>query len=197
MVVMLDFHFNIETHEFSQVTMGVWVFSTENWSNFEYSHQVTFYSHLLVQLWWLSQECCTVKVVNLENTCTTFTSSCNQLWCVDFREALGVKVLAEEHLNSGLNAPDCKVSWCSHINDTIVQSNFLADFVFFGLECVFNGKWKCFSFSDNVALGQVKFNFLLSAWLDVSCDNLTDNFYNGFTWNPFKKILQNTKLQNC
>ena len=47
-VVVLELHLHIETGELTQMTVGVGVFSPENWSNLEYTLKVTTEGHLLV-----------------------------------------------------------------------------------------------------------------------------------------------------
>ena len=51
--------------------------------------------HLFVELWALRKYCRFVEVAELEKVCSTFCSSCSDLWSVDFCESLSVEIIAE------------------------------------------------------------------------------------------------------
>src|SRR5258708_38436250 len=54
-VVLLYSHFQIQSNKLRQVTMGIGIFRTENWSNLIHALKVCRDGHLLVELWRLCQ----------------------------------------------------------------------------------------------------------------------------------------------
>jgi hypothetical protein len=78
-VVLLELHLYIEACEFTQVPVGVGVFSSENGSNFKHSLEVTTNNHLFVKLRALSQASFLTKVVQSEHIGTSFTCTTNEL----------------------------------------------------------------------------------------------------------------------
>lgn len=89
-IVLLNGHFNIQTCEFTHVSVGKTVFGSENWTNFENSVEISHNAHLLVELGRLGEAGFSVEVLHLEDVGTTFGSTGNELGGVDFNESLSV-----------------------------------------------------------------------------------------------------------
>jgi hypothetical protein len=78
-VVLVEHHLDIETCELAQVTVGVGVLSTEDWTDLENSLHVTAKDHLLVELRALSEASLLAEVVKSEDVGTTFGSTTDKL----------------------------------------------------------------------------------------------------------------------
>jgi len=85
-VVVLNFHFQIEAREFTKMAIGVRVFSSEDWADFEHTTQVTAECHLLVQLGALRETCGLAEILKLKDVGAALGRAANQLWGVDFYE---------------------------------------------------------------------------------------------------------------
>lgn len=88
MIVFLDGHFKIQTSEFTHVTMGEGVFSSEDGTNFEDSFEVRLDTHLLVELGRLGKTGILTEILQLEDVGTTFGRATDKLGSVDFDEIL-------------------------------------------------------------------------------------------------------------
>ena len=78
--MVLEFHLHIETSEFTEMSVGVRVLSTEDWTNLENSLQITTKSHLFVELRTLGKASISLEVLELKHVGTTLRCSTNQFW---------------------------------------------------------------------------------------------------------------------
>jgi hypothetical protein len=84
--MFLNGHFHIESCKFTKMSIGVRIFSSENWSNLENTIKVTAKCHLLVELGALGEASFLTEVFEGENVGTTFGSSTDHLWGMDLDE---------------------------------------------------------------------------------------------------------------
>lgn len=169
------------------MSVCVWVFSSEDWANFEDSLHITTKHHLLVELWGLSQACFLIEILQSEYIGTTFWGTSDELGGVDFDEVLGVEELSEEHADCGLESHESLVGWHSQIDNSIVQSHilihncvFVAFFLFFSLSTflfiflilyssasIFKLEWENRNWLvDNPDFADLQFNIVLGAGVD-------------------------------
>lgn len=138
--MLLEHHFNIQTCELTQMSVGIWILSSENWTNFENSLHITTENHLFVELWGLGQACFLIEILQSEYISTTLWCTSNEFWGVNFDKVLGIEELSEEEADGGLESHKSLIGWYSQIDNSIVQSHilihncvFVAFFYFFTL----------------------------------------------------------------
>jgi hypothetical protein len=85
-VMVLNFHFQIETSELAKMSVCERLFSSENWTNLKNSLQISAKSHLFVELRTLSKTSRLTKVLKFKNIGTTFWRSSNQLRWVNLNK---------------------------------------------------------------------------------------------------------------
>lgn len=106
MLVFFEHHLNIHTREFTQMPVSKWILSPEHRPDLEHSFQVRADSHLLVQLWGLSQACINVELLGFEHSWTTLTRACDQFGSVDFDEVFVDQVVTPELADFGFDFLD-------------------------------------------------------------------------------------------
>lgn len=126
-VMVLEFHFHIETSEFAQVTVGVGVLSTEDGSDLEHAGETTAKGHLLVELRGLSEATVLLEVLELEHVGTTFGGATDQLGGVDFDEVPGNHEFTVDSANTGLQTENSLIGGNSKIDDSIIEAHVLLD----------------------------------------------------------------------
>ena len=94
-VVVFNLHLHIQASELAEMSVGVWIFSSEDRSDLEYSVEATAKGHLLVQLRGLSEAALLIEVLELEDIAATFWGSSDQLGRVNFNELLLHEELSE------------------------------------------------------------------------------------------------------
>ena len=99
-VVILKFHLEIKACEFTQMPWGIRVLSPENWSDFEDTAEIAAQGHLLVKLRTLSQTRILLEVFELENICSSFRSTSNELGCMNLNKVILIQELAIDCANS-------------------------------------------------------------------------------------------------
>lgn len=99
-VVLVEDHLDIEASEFTQMSVGVGVFSTEDGTDFEDSVHITAQDHLLVELRALSEASFLAEVVEAEDISATLGGTTDELGGVNLSELAGVQKLTEQLAHS-------------------------------------------------------------------------------------------------
>jgi hypothetical protein len=123
--MVFELHLHIEASEFTQVAIGVRVFSTENWSDLEDTLHVAAESHLLVKLRGLGEATILLEVLELKDVGTTFGRSTDKLGRVDFDEIFGNQEFTEKLANTGLESENGLIGGYTQINDPVVKTGIL------------------------------------------------------------------------
>ena len=201
--MLFDCHLDIQSDEFTHVAMGEWVLCSENWTDFKYTLEVTHNTHLLIELGRLCETGFSVEIVETEDIWSSFWSTSDQLWSVDFYKIIIETVFSEELADSWGQFKDGLLSSGSEIDYSIVETSFhfndrgnirllyflfnLFYFFFFFL-LLFLRLLLSFSFNSNSSILSSSFcdNFssscrcLLDFWLRLLfhfCLNFSLNFY--------------------
>jgi hypothetical protein len=98
--MLLEAHLQIESCELTHVSMSKGVLSSENWSDFKDSVQVSHNSHLFVELRRLSKTGLMFEVFKLENIGSSLRASSNKFRRVNFDEFILVKEFSEKLANT-------------------------------------------------------------------------------------------------
>lgn len=120
-------HFHIETNKFSQVSVRVGVFCSEDRTDLKDFRQITADAHLLVELRRLREVRLRVKVLDLEDRRTALRRAADELRGLDFAEVALVERLAEEPAHGRRELEDSVSSRGSHLDDAVVQAGRLVD----------------------------------------------------------------------
>ena len=87
-VMLFDDHLHIEASKLTKMSICVAILSSENWSYLENSLEVSHKSHLLVELWALSEASILTKVLEGKNVRSSFGSTTDHLWRMDFNKVI-------------------------------------------------------------------------------------------------------------
>lgn len=123
--MLLDGHLHIEASELAQMSVGIGILGSEDWSNFEYAIKVTAECHLLIKLWTLSEARWLIEVLEGEYVRATLRSTTDHFWGVDLNEPVLKHEFSIEPANTGLKLEDGLVSWNTQVDDTVVKSDIL------------------------------------------------------------------------
>jgi hypothetical protein len=93
-VMLFDDHLHIEASKLAKMSICVAMLGSEHWSYLENSLEVSHKSHLLVELWALSEASILTKVLEGENVRSSLRSTSDHLWRMDFN-----KVILEHELS--------------------------------------------------------------------------------------------------
>ena len=126
-VVILELHLEIQASELTQMPWGVRVLGPENWSDLKDTAEVAAQSHLLVKLRTLGQARILLEVLELENICSTFRGTGDELGSMNLNEVILIHELTVNCANSRLQSEDGLVRGHTQINDTIVEADILSD----------------------------------------------------------------------
>ncbi len=122
MIIVLNDHLEIQPSELRQVTMCIRVFRSKDRTNLTHPFHVHCYGHLFEELGALRKVCFRIKVLDLEDSSTTFCCSSGQSRRVDPGEFVLVHELYEEVTDAALQLEDGLVGRRSSIKNPIVQS---------------------------------------------------------------------------
>ena len=88
-VVFFDDHLEIHTRELTQVSMGEWLLCTKDRTDFEAAFKTAASrDHLFVKLGWLRQTRVLSEIFKVENFCTSFARSSQNLGSVHLDESV-------------------------------------------------------------------------------------------------------------
>ena len=100
MVVLVEGHFQIESDEFSKMSVGVAVLGSEDVSNHHDLLKASGDQALLVELWGLCEVALLLEVLHLKYGRTTFGGSSEHFRYVDIEEATLLKIFSKQFLDT-------------------------------------------------------------------------------------------------
>lgn len=121
MVVLLDFHLQIETSELGHVAWSVGVLSSVDWTNTEDTLAASSNLNLLVELWGLGEVGGLAKVWEGEDVGASLGCGTDQSWRLELFEAAGAEVLDEEELDLITDVLNGAVDWGALADDWVVE----------------------------------------------------------------------------
>ena len=96
-------HFQVNSHEFSHVTMGEGILGTENRGYFKNTFQITTNGHLFVELRRLGQKGFRFEVGHLEHVTAPLRSGTDQLRGMNFNKVIFEEEFTEQVTHTRLN----------------------------------------------------------------------------------------------
>lgn len=139
MVGLLDSHFEVQTGELAEMSVGVGVFGSKHMAHFEYFLEISLDAHLLVKLGTLSQTSLLTEIFQVEHVRSSFRGTSNKFGSVDLHKFILVAVFSEKLADSTLKSENSLFSRGSQIQNSVVKSGFHTDinlliiFVVFGV----------------------------------------------------------------
>lgn len=122
--MLFDCHLDIQSDEFTHVTMGEWVLCSENWTDFKNTLEVTHNTHLFVKLGRLCETGFSVEIAETEYIWSSFWSTSDQLGSVDFYKIIIETEFSEELADSWGQFKDGLLSSSSEIDYSIIETSF-------------------------------------------------------------------------
>lgn len=122
--MLLNGHLDIQSDEFTHVSMSEWVLGSENWTNFEYTLEISHNTHLFIKLRRLSKASFSVEITETEDVWSSLWSTSNQLRSMDFDKVLFKAELSEKLTDTWRQFKDGLFGSCSKIDDSIVKTGF-------------------------------------------------------------------------
>jgi len=110
-IMLLNGHFHIETCELAQMSVGVGIFSSEDWSNLEDTIKITTESHLLIELWTLSKTSGLVEIFECEYVGASLRCTTDHFWGMNLNEIVFHHKFSIKSADSGLESKDGLVCW--------------------------------------------------------------------------------------
>lgn len=126
-VVVLEFHFQIQACELTQVSVRVGVLSSENGADLENTLKIAAQGHLLVQLGALGETRILFEVFQAEHVRTSLRGAPDEFGRVDFDKVAGQQEFAVKLAHAGLETENGLVGWNAQIDNAVVQADVLLD----------------------------------------------------------------------
>lgn len=122
--MLLNSHLDIQPNELTHMSVSERILSSENWTNFEYTLEITHNTHLLIKLRRLSKACFFTEILKTEDIGATLRTTSYQFRGMDFDEVIISQEFSEDLAYSRWNSENSLLSCCSEIDDSVVKSSF-------------------------------------------------------------------------
>jgi hypothetical protein len=122
--MLFNGHLDIQSDEFTHMSMSEWIFSSEDWTNFKYTLEISHNTHLFIKLRRLGKASFSVEVTETKNVWSSLWSTSDQLRSVDFDKILFKTELSEKLTYSWRQFKDGLFSCSSEIDNSIVKTSF-------------------------------------------------------------------------